>query len=135
MQNNFSKVNFPKVNFSKIVVWGFPLHSHTHSYIFFSFVKAFKHLGYDTYWLNNDSDISNLNFENSLFLTEYQVEQKIPVLNSCKYVAHSIAEINPQHPFIPTLTLDVFKYNTIINCKKINEYTYEDSKEKLLIQP
>lgn len=75
--------------FKKAVIWGHPLHSHTHSYIHNSFYKAFKHLGYETYWLNNDSDISNLNLDNALFITEGQVDKKMPLLNSSFYVLHN----------------------------------------------
>ena len=38
----------------KIVIWGYPLNSRTHSYIHSSFYKAFKHLGHDVYWFHDD---------------------------------------------------------------------------------
>ena len=31
----------------KIIIWGYPLHSHTHSYIHAAFYKAFKYMNYD----------------------------------------------------------------------------------------
>ena len=37
----------------KIVIWGYPLHSHTHSYIHAAFYKAFTHLEYETYWFHD----------------------------------------------------------------------------------
>ena len=37
----------------KIVIWGYPLYSHTHSYIHAAFYKAFTHLGYETYWFHD----------------------------------------------------------------------------------
>ena len=78
------------MKFSKVIVWGHLLHSHTHSYVHHSFNKTFKYLGYDTYWLDNKSDISGINFTNSLFLTEGQVDQSIPLRNDCFYLLHIV---------------------------------------------
>ena len=41
----------------KVVIWGHKLYSHTHSFIHSGFFKAFKHLGYDTYWFDNNDNI------------------------------------------------------------------------------
>jgi hypothetical protein len=60
----------------KVVLWGHKLHTHTHSYIHFAFHKAFKHLGYDTYWFDNNDDVSGFDFFGSLFITEGQVDSK-----------------------------------------------------------
>ena len=54
-----------KIN--KIIIWGHPLHSHTHSYIHNGFFIAFKELGYDTYWFHDNMNIdSSFDFSNSL---------------------------------------------------------------------
>lgn len=73
----------------KIVVWGHPLYSHTSSYVHGSFAKAFKFLGYETYWLTNDSDLSGIDFNGALFLTEGQVDEKMPKRKDCRYVLHN----------------------------------------------
>jgi hypothetical protein len=42
----------------KIIVWGLPLHSHTHSYIHHAFARASMAMGYETCWVEN-SEKSN----------------------------------------------------------------------------
>ena len=46
----------------KVVIWGHKLYSHTHSFIHSGFFKAFKHLGYDTYWFDNNDNIKDFDF-------------------------------------------------------------------------
>jgi len=94
----------------RFVAWGHKLHTHTHSYIHNAFIRAFQHLGYPTLWLDKDDDISEIDFEDSLFLTEGQVSQHIPALPSCYYILHN--EQHPEHfssvPNSHKLTLQVF---------------------------
>ena len=63
----------------QFVAWGHKMHSHTHSYIHGAFIKAFQHLGYKTLWLDDSDDVSRIDFEGTLFLTEAQVNGKIPI--------------------------------------------------------
>jgi|688.fasta_scaffold479143_1 hypothetical protein len=79
-----------KHNIKQFVAWGHKLHTHTHSYIHNGFIRAFHHLGYPTLWLDKDDDISQIDFENSLFLTEGQVSQNIPILSSSYYILHNV---------------------------------------------
>jgi hypothetical protein len=72
----------------KVVIWGHKLHSHTHSYIHYGFFKGFQSMGYPTYWLDNTDDVSNFDFSNTLFLTEHNVDQKIPIRTDCFYILH-----------------------------------------------
>ena len=81
----------------KVVIWGHKLHSHTHSYIHWGFNRAFKHLGYDTYWLDNRDNVSSFDFSNSLFITEGQVDQNIPIRNDSYYVIHNCKPDKYQH--------------------------------------
>jgi hypothetical protein len=76
-------------NIKQVVLWGHKLHSHTHSYIHNAFVIAFKHLGYTTLWLDNRDDISKIDFTNTLFITEGQVDGNIPILSNCYYILHN----------------------------------------------
>lgn len=73
----------------QVVLWGHKLHSHTHSYIHNAYVIAFKHLGYKTLWLDNNDDISGIDFTGTFFITEGQVHQNMPVRNDCYYVLHN----------------------------------------------
>ncbi len=77
------------LQFNKVIIWGHKLHSHTHSYIHYGFTKAFKAMGYETYWLDNKDDISEIDFSNSLFITEGQVDQKMPRRSDCIYILHN----------------------------------------------
>ena len=56
--------------FTKVIIWGHKLHSHTHSYIHESFYQAFKHLGYETHWVDNSDNVSSIDFSGALFITK-----------------------------------------------------------------
>ncbi len=71
------------------VVWGHKLFSHTHSYVHEGFARAFRFLGYDVHWVDDDDDVSGLDFRGALFLTEGQVDGRIPIRQDCKYVLHN----------------------------------------------
>lgn len=75
----------------KIVIWGFPLHTHTHSYIHANFHKVFNYLGYETYWFhdNNYPDASIFDYSNCLFISEEYAAQKIPLIESSTYFIHN----------------------------------------------
>jgi hypothetical protein len=79
-------------NIKKVIIWGHKLHSHTHSYIHNGFYIGFKYLGYDTYWYDNTDNITGVDFSDSLFLTEGQVDSKIPLRNDCYYILHNVDE-------------------------------------------
>lgn len=95
--------------FNNIIIWGHKLHSHTHSYIHFGFHKAFKYLGYNCLWLDENDDLSNVEFENCLFITEGQADTNIPLINSAFYVLHNC---------------DGKKYSKIPKKNKINLQVY-----------
>lgn len=73
----------------KVVIWGHKLHSHTHSYIHEAFFRAFEWMGFHTYWFDDSqTDLSDFNFSDTLFITEGQVEKNIPIRSDCRYVLH-----------------------------------------------
>lgn len=74
----------------KVIIWGYPLHSHTHSYVHAGWYKAFKHLGYDTYWFH-DADYpadGEFDFTDCLFITEGYADKRIPLHPSNTYIVH-----------------------------------------------
>src|SRR6185437_7490741 len=79
----------PIPQFKKVVLWGYKLHSHTHSYIHWGFFRAFKHLGYETYWLDDQDDVSKIDFSGALFITIEDASKKIPMRHDCYYVLHN----------------------------------------------
>ena len=76
----------------QVVIWGHKLHSHTHSYIHNGFFIAFKSLGYKTFWFDDSDNVVDFDFKNTLFITEHQVNKKIPLCNDCLYLTHYIDE-------------------------------------------
>lgn len=80
----------PCTAFEKVVIWGHKLHTHTHSYIHYAFYKTFRHLGYETYWFDDQQNGStDFDFSNTLFITEGQVDQNIPIREDCFYILHN----------------------------------------------
>jgi hypothetical protein len=72
----------------KIVIWGYPLYSHTHSYIHAAFYKAFTHLGYETYWFHDEEYPDNFDWNNCLFWTEGFADKNIPLNKTSIYFVH-----------------------------------------------
>ncbi len=135
-----SAVGFPICcSFNKVVIWGHKLHSHTHSYIHYAFFRAFKSLGYPTYWFDNNDNVSSFDFRKTLFITETQVDQKIPLRADCRYILH-----NCKHPKYHDLmargrcvNLQIYSDYalTIPNIKKIDDCIYYDLADKCIYMP
>jgi len=117
-----------KTTIKLVVLWGHKLHSHTHSYIHAGFFKAFEHIGYECLWLDNTDNISNIDFTNTLFITEGQVAKGIPIRDDCYYVLHNC----PHNIFknvkrnrkmnLQTYTKDAHKYNAKLIPNDISYY-------------
>ena len=82
------------MNKQKVIIWGYPLNSHTHSYIHGAWYKTFKHLGYDTYWFHDENYPVGFDYSNSIFITEGYADKNIPIVESSIYFVHIC--INPQ---------------------------------------
>jgi hypothetical protein len=97
--------------FEQVVIWGHKLHTHTHSYIHYGFFKAFQHLGYKTLWLDNSDDLSKIDFKATLFITEHQVDQKMPLRDDCYYFVHCSSDKKYDHlkKIKHFIDLDVYK--------------------------
>jgi len=98
--------------FRQIVVWGHPLHSHTHSYIHEGFYRAAKFMGYEALWVSHRDDISGIDFSNSLFITEVQAFRGMPQRDDCKYVLHNCSHDLYRHFEDRVLKLQVYTDNT-----------------------
>lgn len=78
------------MSYSSVIIYGHPLHSHTHSYIHQAFYKAFKYLGYNVYWISSPEEAEGLSLgTNPLFLTEGQVDATIPMVPQATYLLHN----------------------------------------------
>jgi len=69
----------------KIIIWGYPLHSHTHSYIHAAFYKTFKYLGYETYWFHDDEYPEDFDWNDCVFWTEGFADKNIPLNKTSVY--------------------------------------------------
>jgi hypothetical protein len=123
------------MDIQQVVLWGHKLHSHTHSYIHNAYVIAFKHLGYKTLWLDNNDDISGIDFTGTFFITEGQVHQNMPVRNDCYYVLHNCdmkrySDLpERQYMYLQVYTHDVVKkhFATPIDVSELSYYKEKDN--------
>ena len=54
----------------KVVIWGHPLGTHTHSYSNAGYYNAFKHLGHDIHWFPDEKRPEDFDFSNTIFIGE-----------------------------------------------------------------
>jgi hypothetical protein len=109
----------------KVIIWGYPLDSHTHSYVHGAWYKTFKYLGYETYWFHDDNYPSGFDYSNTIFITEGYAEKNIPIVESSTYFVHIC--VNPQKYLEKGCRLiDIrFNVNQINDCN----YSYEFNKK------
>lgn len=122
----------------KIVLWGHKLHSHTHSYVHYAFNKAAKHMGHESYWLDNNDDVSNIDFSNSIFITEGQVDQNIPIRDDCFYVLHNCYDKKYENLFKSKKAIVLQVYTNAIlqyNYKKFSDFIQYDFQGQALYFP
>ena len=80
----------------KCILWGYPLHSDTYSYVHEGFKKALERAGHEVYWFHDGEypDSTDFDYEDSVFFTEGYADKNIPVLASCVYYVHVC--VNPE---------------------------------------
>lgn len=124
--------------FSKVIIWGHPLHSHTHSYIHWGFYRAFQHLGYEVYWVSDISEIKSLDLSGTLFITEGQVDSSMPKRKDCYYILHNCKRdeyrglLNGDRCILlQVYTHDCIPYVT----EKLGECMYSNLAEKMIFLP
>lgn len=123
------------MGFEKVIIWGHKLHTHTHSYVHNGFFRAFQYLGYPTYWLDNEDDVSGFDFSNALFLTEGQVDQRIPLREDAIYLIHNCARDRYQglrQVYIQVYTDTVLEQSSLV---KVEPCIYFDLAGKGIYMP
>jgi hypothetical protein len=115
-----------EMNIHQVVIWGHKLHTHTHSYIHNAFFKTFTYLGYKTHWFDMKDSINNVKFENTLFLTEGQVDHNIPLRNDGYYILHNCKmDKYKSLPKKNILILQVYTHDVLKrDCIKIDDCIY-----------
>jgi hypothetical protein len=115
------------------------MHTHTHSYIHERFYRAFKYLGYPTYWFDNQDDVKNFDFSRTLFLTEGQVDQKIPLREDCTYILHNCQgdRYAPLFQKGRCITLQVYTDDVLTrpNLVQVESCIYYDIKRRIVYMP
>jgi hypothetical protein len=131
-------MNNIKNRYNKFIIWGHKLHSHTHSYIHNAFYIASKHMGFDTYWFEDNDFDPNFDYNNSIFITEGQVDKNIPLLQSCFYVCHNCndAKYIPFYEKNKCITLQVYTNDVLSrNLFKVENCIYYDVPGKCMYMP
>lgn len=119
--------------YKKVIIWGFPLHTHTHSYIHAMWAKVFSTgFGKNTYWFHDgyfpppsQGDI----YENCIFITEGYADNNIPINDTSVYFVHNA--INPEKYIHKNARLIEIRFNVIEirdvnNNFNLNDGTHEN---------
>jgi hypothetical protein len=119
--------------------------THTHSYIHSGYFKGFSALGYETYWLDENSKaLANFPTQGTLFFTEDQVDANIPLSADAYYITHSSSKSKYEEAGASRLNLCNFvadlRQGVSFNypgqtVEKIDDVTYLDPISKALYQP
>ena len=119
----------------KIIIWGHPLHTHTHSYIHDAFYRAFSYMDHETYWLN-DPDGNSKIFEDALVITEGQVDNNMPLVSSAQYLLHNCDTQRYVDADLDFKVLQVYSHDCLDrDVEKIDICEYYQATEKVLYQP
>ena len=106
-------------SFRQVIVWGFPLHTHTHSYIHGAWVKVFKSLGLTVHWFHDKEYPTRFDYTNTCFITEGWADDNIPINDSSTYFVH-IAK-DPGRYLSKGARLIEIRYNV----KEIHDFNYD----------
>ena len=74
------------MKYSKVIIWGHPLYSHTHSYVHEAYYRAFKSMGYDVHWFHDEDYPEDFDYTNCLFIGEGFADKKIPINDTSCYL-------------------------------------------------
>jgi hypothetical protein len=115
------------MKYSKIIIWGYPLHSHTHSYIHAAFYKAFTHLGYETYWFHDGEYPDSFDWNDCVFWTEGFADKNIPLNKTSTYFVHVCPDPAKYINAGVKKFVDV-RYNHLWHKDHVYDYTLDKSK-------
>ena len=128
---------------NKVVVWGLPIHSHTHSYIHDSFYNAFTAMGLETHWVTDTQQSIDGSFLDNSIVIACDVDcETLPSNSSAFYVLHNMDSYIDSNPhFLQNdnwLMLQVYT-NAILHqersTEKLTAFTYWQEDNKTLYQP
>lgn len=111
----------------KVIIWGLPLHSHTHSYIHNGFFRASKKLGYDVEWVDNKE--SN-EFKDSIIITEKGSLKNLAIEDTSVYFIHNLTDDfeKPEQDNVHNFFVYHTGYSKSMDqLEKIDNYSWYDS--------
>jgi hypothetical protein len=113
--------------FKKVIIWGYPLYTHSHSFIHHGWVKAFKRLGYETHWFHNEDFPTDFDYGDALVITEGYADAQLPIESSSSYFVHVCK--NPGKYLDKGARLIDLRFNV----KKTKDFTYNYNIENLAL--
>lgn len=124
------------MKFKRVIIWGHQLHSHTHSYIHAAFLKAFKYLGHDAYWVTESDNLAPDFFDDALVITEGQVDANIPLVKSAAYLLHNCDTQKYERLELNFKILQVYSHDCLDrDVVELAPATFYQSENKTLYQP
>jgi len=122
----------------KVVIWGYPPDTHTHSYIHLGFAKAFSEMDYDVVWYDDSPEYSNENLQDSIVITEHNCCKYMPFEKTSKYFIHNIEDgFYKQNKFdqenVYNLLVYHENYNWNENISKLNDFSWFDNETNTVV--
>ena len=106
----------------RVVIYGY-VQGHTHSFIHASWVKAFKHAGYDAHWYSDQSPPpAGFSFRNALVITEGFADGKLPLEPTSVYLVHVLPEAGRAKYHAAGARLVDLRYNNYFQRDHVYDY-------------
>lgn len=119
----------------KVVVWGLPLHSHTHSYIHQAFFRASHFMGFETYWVNDVDEANEIITPGTIVIACNVGYEKLRFKEGAKYVLHNSDDRDDlkQGEFI---NLKVYTHEVLQKpVEDLGDLSFWQQNDKTLFQP
>jgi len=117
--------------YKRVIVWGFPLDTHTHSYIHAMWKKVFSiGFGKETHWFHDNEYPKEFDYNDSIFITEGYADNKIPIVASCVYFVHNA--ISPEKYLNKNARLIEIRFNVNEMHDINNDFKLDDGTHNLI---
>lgn len=120
----------------KFVIWGLPLHSHTHSYVHHAFAKAASYMGFEVAWVEDDIKSNHVMTNNAVVLCCGVAEQNLKYTPGVNYILHNSSrdELRQGNYInLQVYTHDVLSRNT--TTVSVEELSFWEESTRTLYQP
>ena len=72
----------------RCILWGYPLHSDTYSYVHEGFQKALERAGHEVFWFHDKDYPEDFDYDDCIFFTEGYADKNIPLRKNSTYYVH-----------------------------------------------